>query len=209
MAAGELQLAMDPDDIDIHLRPVDEAVIRKLNEMPCTRQHLAAELDYSGEYIYQRVTRLVEHDIVEVIHDGFYRLAADGGTRVDEPAAADDHDDDPDPRDAPAPTRDESAVPDDTTIPAAAQALLEDWAPPQGDAERGRDLARQAVAALVTDGAMSAADLKAVVETELSDRVAWERNMQPALGDLRDAGLVDGGREGHATYHYWWVGGED
>lgn len=79
MAPNEMRLAMDPADIDIDLREVDERIIEMLEHGRCTRQHLAAELNYSGEYIYQRVTRLMEHGIVEKIHDGFYELCADGG----------------------------------------------------------------------------------------------------------------------------------
>jgi uncharacterized membrane protein len=66
---------MDADDVGLELRAVDRDIIRMLSDGRCTRRHLADELGYSGEYIYQRVTRLAEHGIVEVIHDGFYQLA--------------------------------------------------------------------------------------------------------------------------------------
>lgn len=89
MATGELRLAMDPDEIDIELRTVDREIIEMLEEGRCTRRHLADTLGYTGEYVYQRVTRLMEHGIVEKIHDGFYELATDGGEPAPEESAAD------------------------------------------------------------------------------------------------------------------------
>jgi len=91
MATGELRLTMDPDEIDIELRGVDREIIEMLEDGRCTRRHLADTLGYTGEYVYQRVTRLMEHGVVEKIHDGFYELATDGGeVRRDGPAADSD-----------------------------------------------------------------------------------------------------------------------
>lgn len=89
MATGELRLTMDRDDIAIELRTVDREIIEMLEDGRCTRRHLADTLGYTGEYVYQRVTRLMEHGIVEKIHDGFYELATDGGETTREESVAD------------------------------------------------------------------------------------------------------------------------
>jgi Mn-dependent DtxR family transcriptional regulator len=63
---------MDRDEVDANLRDIDEKILDKLEEYPCTRQHLAEELGVSGEYIYQRIDLLSKLGLVEKIHDGFY-----------------------------------------------------------------------------------------------------------------------------------------
>jgi len=85
------------DEIDIDLRDIDERILDKLEEMPSTRQHLASELDVTGEYVYQRVDLLIKLGVVERIHDGFYRLAeSDAETKtqsvVDQTCASEDKD---------------------------------------------------------------------------------------------------------------------
>lgn len=68
---------MAPANTNIDLRDVDMAILRELAEGRCTRRFLADQLGYTGEYVYQRVKRLIEHGYIEIIHDGFYRLADD------------------------------------------------------------------------------------------------------------------------------------
>lgn len=144
MATGELRLAMDPDAIDIELRTVDREIIEMLEDGRCTRRHLADTLGYTGEYVYQRVTRLMEHGIVEKIHDGFYELAADGGVEAAE-------------RDADAP--DVASVAEDD---ASGDVALGDDLPEHVDCDDARDAVRAALDAL-NGGASKAEIVRAVM----------------------------------------------
>lgn len=76
MAAGEQirSLVVDRDDIDWELRDIDVEILELLEEGRCTRQHLADELDVTGEYVYQRIDPLIQLGVVHKIHDGFYEL---------------------------------------------------------------------------------------------------------------------------------------
>jgi len=65
---------MDRDDIDFELRDIDEDILDLLENGRQTRQNLAALLDVTGEYVYQRIDLLIKLGIVEKIHDGFYEL---------------------------------------------------------------------------------------------------------------------------------------
>lgn len=194
MATHELRLTMDPADIDIPLREVDEDIIAMLETMPCTRQHLSTELDYSGEYIYQRVTRLIEHGVVEKIHDGFYRLAADGGTVVEREA-----DVEPD-----APTREDA---DD-----AIDAALAGW-------EHGRDADERAASRQVAEESLRwlrergrsarkadvpLAELAASDPRDRSPETLWTEVVRAAWGHAVENGVV----EKPNSWSYDWVGEE-
>lgn len=71
-SAPKYQTAMDRDEVDADLRDIDKRILDKLEQYPCTRQHLADELGVSGEYIYQRIDLLTTLGLVEKIHDGYY-----------------------------------------------------------------------------------------------------------------------------------------
>jgi len=77
----------DREDIDIDLREIDERILDQLEAMPSTRQHLATQLDVTGEYVYQRVDLLIKLGVVERIHDGFYRLAESEVGTQEQPVA--------------------------------------------------------------------------------------------------------------------------
>jgi hypothetical protein len=141
MAPGELRLAMNPDEIDIELRTVDQEIIEMLEDGRCTRRHLADTLGYTGEYVYQRVTRLMEHGIVEKIHDGFYELATDGGEVV-----ADD---------APAPSP--PTVAQDTEI------TLPDTLPNHIDHADARAAIQAAVELVAADGGVQRSEIAATI----------------------------------------------
>lgn len=81
MAAAKYAAMVKRDDVDFELREIDERILDMLEEGRCTRQHLASELEVSGDYIYQRVDLMHKLGIIDIIHDGFYQLAD-----ADEPA---------------------------------------------------------------------------------------------------------------------------
>ena len=87
MAATRELLVMDRDDLDFELRDIDEAILDHLEAGWRTRRWLADALDVSPDYVYQRVDLLAKLGVVEVIHDGFYRLA-ESEPDVDDPIDA-------------------------------------------------------------------------------------------------------------------------
>jgi len=146
MATSELRLAMDPDEIDIELRGVDREIIKMLADGRCTRRHLADTLGYTGEYVYQRVTRLMEHGIVEKIHDGFYELAADGGEVIEDEAPA------------PAPSQPAADRSQEVTLP--------DTLPNHIDRADARAAIRAAVELVAADGGVHRSEIaEAISET--------------------------------------------
>jgi len=74
MAAHRELVLMDREDLDFDLRDIDERLLDELEAGWRTRRWLAAELGVSADYVYQRVDLLAKLGVVEVIHDGFYRL---------------------------------------------------------------------------------------------------------------------------------------
>ena len=60
--------------ISIELRDVDEEILWLLLEGRCTPRYLAGEIGVVQQYISQRLSRLVEHGIVEKVDRGLYEL---------------------------------------------------------------------------------------------------------------------------------------
>jgi hypothetical protein len=79
MAAANYAAMVQREDVDFELRDIDERILDMLEDGRCTRQHLATELQVSGDYIYQRVDLMSKLGIIDIIHDGFYQLADDAG----------------------------------------------------------------------------------------------------------------------------------
>lgn len=64
---------------DIDLNEADEGIIDLLREGRNTPSNIARHLDYSREYVSQRLKRLTEHNVVERVDRGLYELADDSG----------------------------------------------------------------------------------------------------------------------------------
>ncbi|QCS44364.1 winged helix-turn-helix domain-containing protein [Natrinema versiforme] len=61
--------------VDIRLNDADEAILSELQEERATAAYLETQIDWSREYITQRLRRLEEHSIVENLEDtGLYSL---------------------------------------------------------------------------------------------------------------------------------------
>lgn len=59
------------------MNPTDEALLDLLAEGRVTAPYAADELGKSLEYVRARLTRLVEHEHAERVHDGLYELVDD------------------------------------------------------------------------------------------------------------------------------------
>lgn len=64
---------LEPKD----LAPVDEAILDLLHEGRITAPYASEEIDYSKQYVHERLNRLVEHDMVRKVHRGLYELKSD------------------------------------------------------------------------------------------------------------------------------------
>jgi len=62
---------------NIDLNKADEGIIETLAEGRNTPSNIARRLDYSREYVSQRLKRLCEHAYVERIDRGLYELQQD------------------------------------------------------------------------------------------------------------------------------------
>lgn len=58
----------------IELNDADREIMAVLREGRNTPSNIARRLDYSREYVAQRLTRLREHDIVSRVDRGLYQL---------------------------------------------------------------------------------------------------------------------------------------
>jgi DNA-binding IclR family transcriptional regulator len=67
------------------LNPADERIVDALTAGTRNPSWLADELDYSRQYVHQRLQRLVDADLVENLGHGLYRL-----TDRARPVASDD-----------------------------------------------------------------------------------------------------------------------
>ena len=64
--------------VDIRLNDADEAILEELQGGRATAAYLSQRIDWSREYITQRLKRLEEHGIVENLGEsGLYELDAD------------------------------------------------------------------------------------------------------------------------------------
>jgi GTP-sensing pleiotropic transcriptional regulator CodY len=64
--------------VDIRLNDADKAILEEIQEGRVTAAYLSQRIDWSREYITQRLRRLEEHGIVENLGDsGLYELDAD------------------------------------------------------------------------------------------------------------------------------------
>lgn len=64
---------------EIDLNEADEGIVDHLREGRNTPSNLARHLDYSREYVSQRLKRLTEHNVVERVDRGLYELVDDPG----------------------------------------------------------------------------------------------------------------------------------
>lgn len=63
--------------VDIRLNDADEAILSELQEGRATAAYLETQIDWSREYITQRLKRLEEHGIVDNLEGtGLYSLQA-------------------------------------------------------------------------------------------------------------------------------------
>lgn len=60
--------------VDIRLNSADEEIIKELRNGRATPQYLSEQTELSREYISQRLTRLLEHGVVERLAPGLYEL---------------------------------------------------------------------------------------------------------------------------------------
>lgn len=61
--------------VDIRLNDADEAILQELRHGRVTAAFLARRIDWSREYLTQRLRRLEEHEIVENLEStGLYEL---------------------------------------------------------------------------------------------------------------------------------------
>lgn len=65
---------LNTNRIEIELRDVDEEILRLLLEGRCTPRYLSGEIGVVQQYISQRLSRLVEHDVVTKVDRGLYEL---------------------------------------------------------------------------------------------------------------------------------------
>lgn len=64
--------------VDIRLNDADEAILRELRNGRGTAAFLDRRIEWSREYITQRLRRLEEHGVVENLEDtGLYELCED------------------------------------------------------------------------------------------------------------------------------------
>lgn len=64
--------------VDIPLNDADQAIISELQEGRATAVYLETQIDWSREYITQRLRRLEEHNIVENLEEtGLYSLQSE------------------------------------------------------------------------------------------------------------------------------------
>lgn len=64
--------------VDIRLNDADEAILRELRNGRGTAAFLDGRIEWSREYITQRLRRLEEHGVVENLEDtGLYELRED------------------------------------------------------------------------------------------------------------------------------------
>lgn len=62
---------------EIELNSADESIVQVLEEGRNTPSNIARRLDYSREYVSQRLKRLREHGLVERVDRGLYELTLD------------------------------------------------------------------------------------------------------------------------------------
>ncbi len=66
--------------MDIRLNDADEAIIEELREGRATSAYLSTQIDWSREYITQRLRRLEEHEIViNLQNTGLYEISIEEG----------------------------------------------------------------------------------------------------------------------------------
>jgi DNA-binding transcriptional ArsR family regulator len=67
----------------VELNEADEGIVDLLRDGRNTPSNLARHLDYSREYVSQRLKRLTEHDVVERVDRGLYELVDDPAETTD------------------------------------------------------------------------------------------------------------------------------
>lgn len=60
---------------DVPLNPADKAILEQLEEeRQSLPSRLAEQTDYDRQYVQKRLTRLAEHNIVDSLSHGLYRI---------------------------------------------------------------------------------------------------------------------------------------
>lgn len=179
------------EDGEPQLREIDERLLRELEQGWRTRKYLAGVLDVTGRYVKDRIDFLRAVGYVEVIHDGFYRLADDGD------------EDNSDPDGAPhARASGDSARDGDGD-------LFADWPSRRADhPDQMRAAARAALDVLRENGWMAGSDFRAELLPEFdvdgqSEDTWWRKSVRPILQRAVDADLVEY-RDGY--HDYGWQG---
>ncbi|NUC75050.1 winged helix-turn-helix transcriptional regulator [Haloterrigena sp. SYSU A558-1] len=65
---------IDTEQIGIDLRDVDVEILELLAEGRCTPRYLSKQIGVVQQYISQRLTRLIDHELVERVDRGLYEL---------------------------------------------------------------------------------------------------------------------------------------
>ena len=166
------------DDSD--LKPADRAILAVLDGGRATKGLIIDESGYSRNTVYQRLEVLEAAEHVRCVHEPtrLFELVDDpratGGTADSE--------------------RGDTGR--DTGVVSRAHAVLDTWEPADANTERGRAAAKRVVAWLAAqDGPQQKSDVVAWAdgrdEFGFSASTLWEKVVQPALGELRDAGLAE------------------
>jgi DNA-binding Lrp family transcriptional regulator len=189
------------DNTDHDLRDIDERILDLLREGRCTRRYLAEQLGVTGEYVYQRVDLLRRLGLIEVIHDGFYRLADDAESRErtesqSEPARAPEthvgSEPDPEPADE---------------IDRVVEAAAASWDDRNGRLDARKDAARAALRELRDRGLMTKEEMLELEElhpVEGQSPDTWYRANIHEKGPLKRVAQYDSGERA-----WRWVGEEE
>lgn len=68
------------------LNPADRRILSALNEGVRNPSWLADELEYTRQYVHQRLQLLVAAELVENLGHGLYKITEDGSDELDETA---------------------------------------------------------------------------------------------------------------------------
>lgn len=65
---------INTEQIGIDLRDVDVEILELLAEGRCTPRYLSKQIGVVQQYISQRLTRLIDHELVERVDRGLYEI---------------------------------------------------------------------------------------------------------------------------------------
>lgn len=176
---------------DVDLNEADEGIVDLLREGRNTPSNIARHLDYSREYVSQRLKRLTEHGIVVRVDRGLYGLEddpadSDGAEDGERPPPESENEPSLPPEPSRPPVHDEATVPD---VSEEVREKLRERLSGSGDLlERRVDEMLKMYAALRELGEAEKSDLLAVVDVEATDyqdeNSVWANMAKGVLGTL-------------------------